>query len=362
MKAALRVTGVVAMVLAGLLVLLAAGASTSGTAFLTGLALAVFPVPVYIAMSLWIDRFEREPRRLILFAFGWGATVAVLIAFVLNTLGEVVVGLALGGGAATIYGGSISAPVVEESAKAAALLIVFLRRPQEFNGIVDGIVYATMVGLGFAATENVLYYSQGAFEEGAPGAVAVFALRGLLSPFAHPLFTAMTGIGLGLATRTRNGAVRVVAPLAGLGAAMMLHSIWNTAAVTGLALFTYFLLFVPIFIALLVIAIVARAREGQLVRRFLWPEAQAGTVTPRELEMLSSIALRRRALRTAKRSGGKEAGRALLRLQEAATELAFHRERTARGLASAAHANAGWEKFVAALRELRERTGGQAVA
>ena len=362
MKAALRATGVVGMVLAGLLVLLAAGASTSGTAFLAGLALAILPAPVYIAMSLWVDRFEREPRRLILFTFAWGATVAVFIAFVLNTVGELVVGLTLGRGAAAIYGGSISAPVVEETAKAAALLFVFLRRPAEFNGVVDGIVYATMVGLGFATTENVLYYSQGAFEEGPPGAVATFALRGLLSPFAHPLFTAMTGIGLGLASRSRDPAVRVLAPLAGLGAAMLLHSIWNTSAGAGLALFTYVLLFVPIFAALIVLAIIARAREGQLVRRFLWPEAQAGTITPRELETLASIALRRRALRAARRAGGRDARRALLRLQEAATELAFHRDRTARGLASAAHANAGWHEFVAALAELRARTSGQAFA
>src|SRR4051812_22844172 len=209
------------MAAAGLITLLAVGADTSPVALATGLVFAVLPVPIYLAIARWIDRFEPEPRSMVLFTFFWGATVAVFVALVLNTFGEVVVGLSFGGGAASIYGGSISAPVAEESAKGLALLYVYRRRREEFNGVVDGVVYATLVGLGFAMTENVLYYSKGALEHGVEGALAVFVARGILSPFAHPLFTSMTGLGFGIASRSSKRAGHVAAPPAGPGCAML---------------------------------------------------------------------------------------------------------------------------------------------
>src|SRR5688572_25599436 len=94
---------------------------------------------------------------------GWGATVAVVIAIIINSIGAVVVASAFGAAVGEIYSLSISAPVVEESAKAIVLFIIYRRFRGEFNGIIDGIVYAAMVGLGFAATENVLYYSEQLF-------------------------------------------------------------------------------------------------------------------------------------------------------------------------------------------------------
>ena len=110
----------------------------------------------------------------------------------------------LGTEAAEIYGYSISAPVVEEGAKGLVLFGLFWLNRHEFNGVVDGVVYAGLVGLGFAMTENVLYYGRGAAEEGVVGAVGTFIARGLLSPFAHPIFTAMMIFGLGFALITPN--------------------------------------------------------------------------------------------------------------------------------------------------------------
>jgi RsiW-degrading membrane proteinase PrsW (M82 family) len=350
------------MALAGFATLLAVGAETGGVAFGTGLVMAVLPLPVYLGVSLWIDRFEPEPKSLVLFTFFWGATIAVLVALVLNTAGQVVVGEALGGGAAEIYGGSISAPVVEECAKAAALLIVYHRRKAEFNGVVDGIVYAILVGLGFATSENVLYYSRGAFEEGVPGAIATFVLRGVLSPFAHPLFTAMFGIGLGLASRSRRRSTRTLAPLAGLALAIALHALWNTAAAAGLALTVYVFLFAPLFFGLLALVVLARSREGQLVRRQLQPELSAGWLTPGELEMLASVRARRRALSQVGATRGRPARRSLRSAQEAATELAFHRDRAQRGLGGEELLSAEQRRLAERLRELRAATGGAALA
>jgi protease PrsW len=97
----------------------------------------------------------------------------------------------------------VTAPVVEELAKCFALLVLFRELKDEFDGVVDGVVYAAMVGLGFAMIENVQYYGA-AISEGVESSVVTFVLRGVVSPFAHPLFTAMFGIGLGY-VRERHG-------------------------------------------------------------------------------------------------------------------------------------------------------------
>jgi hypothetical protein len=246
---------------------------------------------------------------------------------VLNTVGELVVAEQLGTEASEVYGSSFSAPVVEEVAKAAVLFGIFWWRRDELNGVIDGIVYAALVGLGFAMTENVLYYGRGAVEEGIPGAVGTFVARGLLSPFAHPLFTAMTGIGLGIAAMSRSRGVRVAAPLLGLGVAILLHSLWNTAAGAGLFFAVYLLIMVPVFVALWGVIALALRREGRVIAARL-----RGLLPDQEVAALASLRGRRQARRQAARHGGRPAKRAMADLQQVAAELAFHREQAARGV------------------------------
>lgn len=329
-RAALIAALVVAMLATGLAVLAVAGAETGGVAFGLAICLAVLPVPVYLAIVLWIDRFEPEPLPMIALTFAWGATVACFFAIVLNTVGEVVVAEQLGTEASEVYGSSFSAPVVEEVAKAAVLFGIYRWRRAEFNGVVDGIVYAALVGLGFAMTENVLYYGRGAAEEGIPGAVGTFVARGILSPFAHPLFTAMTGIGLGLAVVARSRGVRAGAPLVGLAAAIALHSLWNTSAGAGLFVAVYLLIMIPVFLALWGVIALALRREARLIAANL-----RGVLPDEQVTALSSLGERRRARREAARRGGRPAKRAMADLQQVAAELAFHRDQTRRGVVRA---------------------------
>jgi protease PrsW len=330
------VTGlVIAMLTCGLIVLAVAGAESGGVAFALAICLAVLPVPVYLAIVLWIDRFEPEPLRMIVLTFGWGATIACFVAIVLNTIGEVVVAEQLGTEAGEIYGASFSAPVVEEAAKGAVLFGLFRWFRDEFNGVIDGIVYAALVGLGFAMTENVLYYGRGAAEEGIPGAIGTFVVRGIMSPFAHPVFTAMTGIGLGLAVGARSRSFRTAAPLAGLGVAMALHSLWNTSAGAGLFFAVYLLIMIPVFLALGGVIAWGLRREARLIAANL-----RGLLPEPEVAALSSLRARRRARRLAAQRGGRAGGRAMRDLQQVAAELAFHRQqgrtdRTARARESA---------------------------
>jgi RsiW-degrading membrane proteinase PrsW (M82 family) len=322
--------------LLGLLVLLLIGVETGPIGLLVGLVAATLPVPLYLVLVLWIDRYESEPPWLLALTFFWGALVAVFIAFVLNTAsGITVAAITDSMKAAETFAAVISAPIVEESAKSIILFIVFFWKRDEFDGVIDGIVYAAMVGLGFAMTENIQYYGKAMLENGGSGLSGVFIIRGMFAPFSHPLFTSLTGIGLGIARQSRNTFVKLVTPIVGLLAAICMHSIWNgSAAVFGgpIFLLTYILLMVPAFFIMLVVIFLALRREGQIVREFLLTEFQAGLFTTQEYNQLCTIRGRMGASFNAFSKGGLSHWRACREFNQMASELAFHRSRVARGI------------------------------
>jgi len=237
--------------------------------------------------------------------------------------------------AAETFTAVISAPIVEETAKALILFIFFFWKKDEFDGVIDGIVYAAMVGLGFAMTENIQYYGRAVLEGGGGGLTLVFILRGALAPFSHPMFTSMTGIGLGLARQSRNMAVKWIAPIMGLLAAISMHSIWNGSGVIfgGVAfILTYIVIMIPAFFIMLVVIILALRREGQIVREYLVPDYQAGLLTQQEYNRLCTIGGRMGSSFNAFSRGGFSQWQAARQLNQTASELAFHRSRVARGL------------------------------
>lgn len=215
-------------------------------------------VPVF----LWVDRMEAEPVRYLIFAFLWGALCAAVGAIILNT-GIHLIFLAAHTDNADAVTAVVSAPVVEETLKGAAILFIAWRRRREFDGVIDGIVYAGMAGAGFAFSENILYLGRAFAEAGTSGLTEVFFLRCLMGPFAHPLFTACTGIGIGLAaTVARSAAARIAYGTAGLVAAMGLHAIWNLSASVGAYLQVYLAFQMPIFAVFLVGLVLLRQREA----------------------------------------------------------------------------------------------------
>src|SRR5882762_2780568 len=291
-KVALGVTAALIALLLGLLVLLLIGIETGPVPLLVGMICATIPVPIYITLVLWIDRYESEPLWLLASAFGWGALVAVFIAYVTNTAGEIVVAILTNNmQAAQTSGAVIFAPIVEESAKAFFLFVIFFWKKDEFDGVIDGIVYAAMVALGFAMTENIKYYGV-ALMHGSGALTLTLILRGAMAPFSHPLFTSMTGIGLGLARQSENLAVKIITPILGLLMAMSMHAIWNGSGAVGGGLgflLVYIVFMVPAFLILLVVIIFSLRREGRVVRDFLLPDVQRGMLTPQEYEQLCSV-------------------------------------------------------------------------
>ena len=146
----------------------------------------------------------------------WGAIAACGIAATVNTGVEAVAGAFGGKEFAEAIGACVSAPIVEEGMKGLAVLGVFYFLRREFDGVVDGVIYATFAALGFAAVENVIYYSNAMrADAGGEALAATFLLRGVLAPWGHPLYTSMTGIGFGIARETSKPWLKWVAPLGG---------------------------------------------------------------------------------------------------------------------------------------------------
>jgi RsiW-degrading membrane proteinase PrsW (M82 family) len=330
--------GLIALFL-GLLVLLLIGIETGPIALLLGLLTATIPVPIYVALVLWIDRYEAEPLWMLATAFFWGALFATFFAFLLNTGTAGVVTYMADAKAGEAFAAVVSAPIVEETGKAFILFIFFFWKKDEFDGVVDGIVYASLAALGFAMTENILYYGRAAL--GGGGSLTfTLILRGFFAPFSHPLFTSLTGIGLGLARQSNNLAVKVLTPIVGLLMAIFMHSIWNGSAVFGggpVFLLTYILVMIPAFIIMLVVIGFALRREGQVVREYLVIDLDRGFLTQEEYKQLGSILGRMGSSYNAFSRSGIKGWRARRRFNQLASELAFHRSRVARGVYSADH-------------------------
>jgi RsiW-degrading membrane proteinase PrsW (M82 family) len=336
-KIALAIVGIMMASILGLLVLLVIGIETGPVGFILGLLVATVPVPLYVVLVLWIDRYEGEPLWMLGTAFFWGALVAPFFAFLFNTTSGLIVGtIAENASAGDAFAAVISAPVVEEIGKAFILFVFFFWKKDEFDGIVDGIVYASMAALGFAMTENILYYGNAAAQSGGV-LTATVIVRGFFAPFSHPLFTSLTGIGLGLARQSTNLAIKLLTPIIGLLMAIFMHSIWNASAVFGggLAfLFIYIVVMVPAFVILLVVIALALRREGQVVRQFLVTDIERGLFTREEYEQLGSITGRMGSSFNALSRTGVKGWRARRRFNQLASELAFHRSRVSRGIHS----------------------------
>lgn len=259
---------------------------------IVGAIMAFLPAPFYLLLFLWLDRYDPEPAWALAASFAWGGLFAVIVSFIVNTLFGTVAAAFVGGPAGNTLGAIISAPIIEEGSKGlgVVLAMIFLRR--EFDDVLDGIVYAGVIALGFATVENVLYYGRTFVSSGGIGLVFIVFLRGVLSPFAHTLFTSMTGIGCGIARESHNKAVKIVMPFIGYMFAVFLHGLWNTIASfagVGGFLILYFIIWVPLFLIFLGVMIYLAKREAGLIREMLIVEVSRGLISQEHLELASSF-------------------------------------------------------------------------
>ena len=324
--------------------------------FLIALPFALLPVPLFVSLVLLLDRLEPEPRAHLTFAFLWGAGVAALFALIINTAGLLFITQpALGTTNGEYISATFGAPVVEETLKGAFLAGLLWRRRGELDGPTDGIVYAALVGLGFAMTENIGYYLQALVQPVSGGVHLLeytFVLRGVLSPFAHPIFTSMTGLGAAYAASHRRGWWAL--PVGWL-AAMILHGTWNGLdkfGAGGIAVAYGILLCV--FIGLLVTLVLDRRHIVALIKRVLPQYQPTGLVGPQDVRMLATMRARRKARARAQAAGGRPAATAMVDYQLAATELALLHQRAERRVISPAGFAGRQQALLNLLRTARE--------
>ena len=318
--------------LAGLLVILLTAVNPAGTA--VGFVLSSAAMAVVVLAYLWLDRWGPEPPRLLLFAFLWGTSVAVLMSAVLQIVLEV--WFSAGAPATDEATPSaltlvLAAPVTEEAAKGLFLLLMMTgARRNEMNSLTDCLVYAGLVGAGFAWLEDILYIADG---ESLADSLATAALRLVMAPFAHSLFTTLFALGVWFALHRRSTIAKIGCIVAGYVGAVLLHAMWNGSALLGPQGYfaVYVLWMMPVFGATVALALHNRRREQRIVAAKLPGMVAAGVVTANEASWLGTIATRKKAIAEATRFGGKPAGESVKRFAQQVVELAFVRDRIDRG-------------------------------
>ena len=332
---------------AGVMCLVLVLANAPG-ALAVGVVLAAVPVGPVIASFLWLDRYEPEPVRLLVVAFFWGALVATAAALVLQSLDQIFLGTP------DNWSAAIVAPITEEGAKGVFVVMLLWLRRRVIDGVLDGIVYAGIVGVGFAFTENILYLagaymgSDGAAASAGAGglesATGLFVVRGIFSPFAHPLFTSFIGLGVGVAVVAKHRPWRFLAPLLGYLAAVTAHATWNASAFFGggaTFVLTYVFAMVPAFLLVAGFAVWARSREARMLTRSLSDCAARGLIGAYEVPWLVRLSARRASRQYARGYGGPVAEKVMREYQQQAIELAFLHDRYLRGNAPADFAERG---------------------
>ena len=314
--------------IAGLIIIALTAFNPVGTSI--GFVLSSIAMTVVLLAYLWLDRWEPEPPRLLVLAFLWGASVAVIIASILQLITEAAInpGATEGASPITIV---LAAPLTEEAAKGLFLLVMMTgRRRNELNSLTDCLVYAGLVGAGFAWLEDILYIGGG---ETVGDSLVTAAMRLIMAPFAHSLFTTFFGIGVWYAMQNRNALAKVGYILLGYLGAVIMHGLWNGSSLLGVGAYfgVYLLWMVPIFGLIIWLGVASRRKEQRITAEKLPGMVAAGLVTPNEATWLGSIKSRKAAIGQARQMGGKSASKTVKTFAHQVVELAFVRDRIDRG-------------------------------
>jgi RsiW-degrading membrane proteinase PrsW (M82 family) len=331
-KVGAPIAAIIAMgTLAGLILLLAG--STDPTGITRGFVLATVATVLVVLCYLWLDRWEPEPPRLLVMAFLWGASVAVLFSILFSVVLEKLLNLASSGteDQPGLMMGAVVGPAVEEVCKGLFLVLMMTgRRRIELNNLTDCLVYAGFIGVGFAWVENIFYLGSA---ETLSESLAIAGMRLVISPFAHPLFTSMMAIGVYYALKQRSFLGKAGCVLLGLLGAVAMHGLWNGAALLGIAtyIWVYLLWMMPMFGLAMWMAVLSRRREGYIIGQKLPGMIAAGLLTPTEAHWVGSLAARKAAVRQARAFGGRKAASSVRRFINQVVELAYVRDRIDRG-------------------------------
>ena len=275
--------------------------------------LTTIPTLLYVWLLWWLDRYEKEPLSLLVAVFFWGAVPAVALAL-----------LAESDVYAAPFGRQVAtsvwlAPLVEEPLKALALVGIFIFFRYEFDGILDGIIYGSLIGFGFSMSENALYF----YREGGALSSLLWS-RIILFGFNHALYTSIVGVTLGLIRYDKRSWIGWIAFPGSLLLAMAFHALHNE--VSGYHFPGVLLAWVidssGVFVVVLV-AVIAWRHEQHWIESELIEEVQHGLISFQMYEVIHSSQRRVQEQWNALTHGGWLAFRATRKLHHLLTELAF---------------------------------------
>lgn len=260
---------------------------------LIAITAGVAPMIVYATIVWWFDRYEKEPWSLLVGVFAWGAVPSIILALIAELVLDIPLHSLVGPGLAyNLLGSSLIAPLVEEFFKGLAVMGVFLLFYRQFDGVLDGIVYGSIVGFGFAAVENVLYFLSSLNRDGAGTMFMVIFLRAFLFGLNHAFFTSLTGIGFAVARTSRSWLVRLIAPVMGFALAVIAHALHNAgaafASVTWLGLLVSAAADWTGVAIILVIILLATLQEQGWIVIYLADEVTSGLITPSQYHVARS--------------------------------------------------------------------------
>jgi RsiW-degrading membrane proteinase PrsW (M82 family) len=252
--------------------------------------LAVTVTTVASLILIWfLDRFEKDPVWLLGLVFLWGAVPAVVVSLIIEMTFRIPLSYVLEKGIAEAVMGTVVAPVTEEGAKGFGLLLLFLVIRHHLDDILDGIVFGAVVGAGFAWIEDIFYLFGAGAEGGVEAMGFVFVLRVFVFGLNHAFFTALTGLGFGIAKVVRSCWLGGIAVLFFFGAAVGAHFLHNTLVSIGGegGVVVSFLVHWGGVLGLLLVVIVVWFTEWHWIKKELRAEVLSGTIGEREYRQVS---------------------------------------------------------------------------
>jgi RsiW-degrading membrane proteinase PrsW (M82 family) len=335
--------GLIFLVMTLIVVLIVAASIWDPIALPLSVIAAVAPAIFYSNLVLRLDKYETEPRQVVIGAFAWGAVGAVFFSLIIELISGALLITTVGEDAGTILTLGVGAPIIEETCKGLALLGLLFFYRDELDNVLDGLVYGALIGLGFAMTENMLYFGAAYIEDGLSAFGVLFIVRAVIDGFGHALYTGTFGAAIGWSrTRYRQGKMRIVVPVIGWCLAVFQHFLWNTglivlASIEGedvsalkVALIEAPLFIIPALVVLFLIARVSSRRELEILQTQLSSEVASGVLTPEEYATLIDGSRRSRALSQARRHS-RYLDDLQQRFFQVAAELAFRKYHLSRG-------------------------------
>lgn len=263
---------------------------------LASVVAGMVPMVTFLCVIWWLDRYDREPFWLVAAVFTWGAIFAAGGSYITNSVGQLALSMWFSGPeSAEWLTVMFLAPIIEEPLKAAILIVVALT--PWFDNTTDGFVYGAAAGLGFAMSENIMYFNRAA-ETSVDFWLLTVIVRTATSGLMHAMATSIVGAALGWA-KTRTIDIQIVALIMGGATAVTIHTIWNGLIViggaSGVSLFWIdVLIFTAEFIMIFGIFMMCLRGEHKMIQRELLDEARGGVLPPQHVAILSSVAKRNR--------------------------------------------------------------------